>query len=454
MPARIDSAQSDTLTKRLGPDPRLIWICIAGIAAVFGYLLVYHVHHEGHGGGHLGDFPTFYMAAEYARDHRDIYTAGHRETDQMYVYPPLIAFLYIPLTHLSLPHAAMVMLFLTVAMLLASLFLGTQTMLHRLDSVHPLSICAVACMVSILSENEMRGELTMLETDALMLLMFTLALYWLDRFPTFAGLALAFAFNIKYLSIIALPYLILRRRWKAAGAMVAGTVLFALLPALQLGWKEDIRCLRVSMGGLLRWVGIAPETSHSITVHNIADGLSVSITSALARALGARGFTNPQIMAVATGVGIAALAIVAILYRMNGIPFWKWPASVQQVKQPFEGLVALEWAGLVTVAIEFSPDTNTRHLVLAMLVNILGAVLVLVRRPGIRRLPALVGVILIFLGFTMPGARTLRHMGFNHFVYGIPCWFLLIGYLLILWTGLRFVGLRRQTFLPPVGMNR
>ena len=44
----------------------------------------------------------------------------------------------------------------------------------------------------------------------------------------------------------------------------------------------------------------------------------------------------------------------------------------------------------------------------------------------------------------MPGAKTLRHMGFNHFVYGVPCWGLLIGYLLILWTGLRYLASERH----------
>jgi hypothetical protein len=194
------------------------------------------------------------------------------------------------------------------------------------------------------------------------------------------------------------------------------------------------------MGGLLRWVGIAPETSHSITVHNIADGLSVSITSALARVLGARGFTNPQVMVVAAGVGIAVLLIVALLYAACGFALWKFPPADKQQSQPFKGLIALEWAGLVTVALAFSPNTNARHLVLAALVNMTGAALLLFPRPSISRIPALIGLALMLLGFTMPGAKFLRqHVGFNHYVYGVPCWCLLIGYLLILWVGLRYL---------------
>ena len=417
---------------------RLLAFSLAIIAGVFGYLLIYHLHHERQGKGHLGDFPTFYVAAQYARDHRDIYTAGS-SADQMYVYPPLIAFLYMPLTHLSMPAAARLMLFATAAMLLGSLILGAGGILSRLNARTAALWCCVVAIASVLGENEMRGVMTMLETDSLMLLMFALAFWWLDRRPILSGLALGFAFNIKYLSIVALPYLILRRRWRATAGMLAGSIAFALLPALQLGWHEDIRCLRVSMGGLLRWVGIAPEKSGSITVHDIGDGLSVSVTSGLARVLRPHGLGNAQVMIVATGVGIVSLLIVAILYRLNRLPLWIWPGSRQQARQPFRGLVALEWVGIVTMAMVFSPDTNARHLVLASFVNLLGASLLVVPRRGISRVPIVVGLGLILLAFVAPFAKQLRHAGFNHYFYSIPCWFLLAGYLMVLWAGLRFV---------------
>jgi hypothetical protein len=417
---------------------RVSQVSLAIIVAVFGYLLIYHLHHERQGVGHYGDFPTFYEAAQFAREHRDIYKAGNAATDQTYVYPPLIAFAYGPLTRLSLPNAAAVMLFVTAAELLGALFLAGAAILDRLDAPRWPTLWAVVALACLLGENEMRGVMTMIETDSLMLLMFALGFWWLDRRPILAGLALGLAFNIKYLSIVILPYLILRRRWRAAAGMLVGCVGFALLPALQLGWREDLRCLRVSMGGLLRWVGVAPEASGSIKVHDIADGLSVSITSGLARVLHPHGMTNAQVMIVAAGVGVLSLLIVALLYRMNRLPVWVWPAREGQARHPFRILIALEWVGLVTVAIAFSPDTNARHLVLAAFVNLLGAALLLVPRVGVSRVPAGIGLALILLGFIGPFAKQLRHIGFNHYVWAVPCWCLLIGYLLVLWTGLRF----------------
>ena len=407
----------------------------AGLFAIFAYLLIYHFHHERRDVGHLGDFPTFYQAAQFAREHKDIYLAGKNEK-QMYVYPPLIAFLYTPLTNVSELHAAQIMLVLTAAMLLASLLIASRSMLERLSIVSPGAVLAAAFVVSILNENELRAVMTMLETDSLMLLMFTLALWWLDRRPVLSGAALALAFNIKYLSIVALPYLILRRRWRAAGSMIVGSVFFALLPALLLGWQENLRCLGVAFGGLLRWVGISSPGARNISVHDIGDMLSVSITSGLARLLHRHGGSNAVVMLTAAIVGLLALGCVAILYRRSGFSLWAWPPPRKQLDEPYKPLVGLEWAGLITVALAFSPDTNVRHLVLAVIVNAAAVTLLLAGSRG--RL--LVGIVLIFVSFIMP----VRGLAWFYFRYSIPGWCLLIGYLLILATGLDHIRRRAQ----------
>ena len=415
-------------------------IPLAILIAIFSYLVIFHYHHERKDNGtHLGDFPTFYQAAQFAKQHRDIYTAG-RPPKQMYVYPPLIAFLYTPLTALPIVQAAHVSLLLNTLMLIGALFLAAKAIAQRLDPQGAVPIVAVAALVSILDVNEMRNVLTMLETDAIMLLMFTLALYWLDRRPVLAGIALAFAFNIKYLTIVTLPYLILRRRWKTVAAMVAGSVFFALLPAVMLGWQEDLRCLHIAFGGLLKWVHAAPADGFTVEVHNIGDTLSLSVTSAIARILSPYGASNLVIMAVAGAIGLVALAIVTLMFKVNGFCLWQSREGDVKAKELFAGLTALEWAGLVTVALVFSPDTNTRHLLLAVIVNTTAVVMVLMRRPAVSRIPALIGlgIILMSLVMPIPALRT------QFFWYGIPAWGLLCGYLLILWTGLQQLNAERE----------
>ncbi|MDB5299425.1 MAG: hypothetical protein JWO87_1088, partial [Phycisphaerales bacterium] len=137
------AASDAPLSERL-PAATLKWIAIGGLAAIFGYFLVYHFLHQTKGDrSRLGDFPTFYIAAQYAVAHRDIYTAGTSPA-MMYVYPPLIAFAYSPLTLVNERHAAQISLVLNTLMLFGSVKLGARAILRRLDAHRPETEWAVA----------------------------------------------------------------------------------------------------------------------------------------------------------------------------------------------------------------------------------------------------------------------------------------------------------------------
>ena len=69
---------------------------------------------------------------------------------------------------------------------------------------------AVALLAVLLVADKLKGELEMRQMNLLMLFLFTAALRLLDRRPGLAGAVLGLAFNIKYLPIVFLPYLLLR----------------------------------------------------------------------------------------------------------------------------------------------------------------------------------------------------------------------------------------------------
>jgi Glycosyltransferase family 87 len=428
------SAPSLASESRSAPPARwVVALSSIGLIAIFGYLLIYHLRHERfHDNAvHLGDFPTFYQAAQFARAHGDIFLAS-AGPGQPYVYPPLVAFAYVPLTFLTKPHAAALMLLATAAMLAGSLLLGAKAMLSRLGCARPGMVLVVAFCVALLNENEMRGEMTMLETNALILLLFILALRWLDRRPTLAGIALAVVMNVKYLSVVTLPYLLIRRRWRAAGSMVVGTVGFALLPATLLGWRENLRGIRIALGGIGKWIGMPPPTlsnGSSIFVQEVAAKLSLSVTSSIARLCGPTPGQTRLALALTALVVLATLGIVWAIYRKHGLPLWAWPSADRQRTAPFRALVAVEWAGLIAGSLAFSPDTNPRHLVLAVIVNLLAVSVLLAPRRLAWRWPAITGIMLIFLGLAM----LVRSWGpVFYYPLSIPGWSLLIGYLLIL----------------------
>ena len=98
------------------PHPPL-QLLIAGLAVLFGILAADGLHQITK--GKVGAFNTYYDAAEALRDGRDPYAVHHGLYN--YVYPPLYAFLWRPLLHLSRPAAARSMLVLNAGLILAAL---------------------------------------------------------------------------------------------------------------------------------------------------------------------------------------------------------------------------------------------------------------------------------------------------------------------------------------------
>jgi hypothetical protein len=424
-------------------DTAIFRCCAIGLCVLFGYYVIYIFHRIDHGSWttHVGfgDFPTFYDAGRAVLRHTDPYIP---EPEGMsYVYPPMFAVLFAPLSKLSPSHAAKTFVLINLTAALASLLIGSREMLRRFGApVTAACICGVALMAGLLAENDLRGELQQMETDVLMLLMFTLGLHWLDRKPLRSGAALAFAANIKYLSLIALPYLLLRRRWKAAGGLVGWTVAFGLLPALVLGWKENLRCLQVAVGGLLGWVAKRAPGAPVAQVHGIADGLSVSITSAIARQLRYQHLSQSYALVIAAGIGLGLLMIAWAMYRHHRLPMLMWPNAAAQESQPYLGLVGLEWAALVVVALTFSPNTNTRHLSMVALIYTGAAAMLLMPRPNVPRWPLLAGTVVLFVGLILPTPSLTKYpFGKAYFRWSICSWALLAMYAGMLVTGLRYM---------------
>ena len=117
------------------------------------------------------------------------------------------------------------MLAVNCACVLAALLVGAAALLGRIGrSVSLRNIAFAALAAALVAIVPIHNELRGLETNSILLLSFVLALYWLDRRPVAGGLALAVGVSIKYLPIIAVPYLLLRRRWTTAGATLVGSI--------------------------------------------------------------------------------------------------------------------------------------------------------------------------------------------------------------------------------------
>ncbi len=426
-----------------------------------------------------GDFEHFYFAAEAVARGTDPYAAGSRG----YIYPPLIAFVFQPLASLGRDRAAAVMLAVNVFVTLVGANLASREFLRRntcaecerkdakarsreaakaveqlrhhdnhffyfpyllraflpsrlrvgIDPTSPipraLAITTVMLAAMLLNVDKIKGEWQMWQTDVFMLLLFVLGLRWLDRRPFWAGIALGIAVNIKYLPLLFLPYLILRRRWRASAGLLVGTMIFAVLPAISTGWNANIRNWHTAISGLLQMADVPTKAAEAAEVHDVKDSLSCSITSAFARGFGpARGFT------LAAATAAVAMGFSGWFYRRRGVSMFDHRLSENPAA------TGAEWVMLVTAVLVFGPQTNTRHLFDALIFTSASATLLLFAKPNLNRWPLLVGTAIVFLGFILPpGSRTVigeRTPTVLWLRMGGPCWCLLVGSMTLLWTTL------------------
>ena len=318
------------------------------------------------------------------------------------IYPPLVAFLFIPLTALSVQGAALVMLVLNLAMGVACSWLAARATLRRLALPSAWGdVLVVAAVASVLVATRLRSEFQMWQTNVPMMLLLLLALRWLDLRPRLAGLALGMAVGVKYLPVVYLPYLLLRRRFRAAAWMVLGTLTFAVLPALVSGWSSNVENLEVAFWGLLRLLGFGALGPHVARVDAMTAEYSVSITSGLARLLGPAG-PPAQALAIACAIAALVLAAVALVYRAAGVPLLRWPSARLQRLAPWRAVVAIEWPALMAFALAFGLQTNPRHTsLLLMVATPLAASLCRPLRGG-RRWPAVTATSVLVFGLVFP----------------------------------------------------
>jgi hypothetical protein len=357
-----------------------------------------------------GDFLAFYEAARDMVHGGDLYVQRHRN----YIYPPLVAFLYMPLTWLDDPAtqhraAGIISLLLSAAMSIASAWLLARDAGERLAARGKQLVGVMAPVITavalVVVADKVRSELRMWQTNALMLFLIAIGIRFLDRRPALAGIALGLAVNVKYLPIFFLPWLLVRRRFRAAGGMAAGILIGAFLPALWVGWTKNLEYLRVGFGGLLALVGIDPGTGEKAVTQDIADSLSVSITSVLARSLG--GADHARLALAISGlIALGVCALIVLAYRRSRLPLIAWPSALRQQSGPFPAMVAMEMAALIVGLLVFSPQTNPRHLYLLLAPACAAAAMIVAPMTSWVRWPAIIGCVLLFCALVLPPGGT------------------------------------------------
>jgi hypothetical protein len=344
----------------------------------------------------IDDYFHFWSAAKAMLEDGDIYSTQH---GQNYIYPPLMAWLFQPLAMLDQRPGIYIWVVLDAIILLSGLVVFTHELVKRLRGGADWSIVWGATAIALaLLFDKVGAQFKLQQTDGIMLLAMGLALRWMDSKPVLAGIILGIAGNVKYLSLIALPWFIVRRRWKAAASTVIAFTAGLFIPAITRGWDRNLTDLKVAFAGLVEAFGVNVDHLPRASSHAITWERSVSITSTM--------FRLAESMSLGPGVAIGltaciagiCVAIVWVAYRRIQLQFLNIPSALQ-------GVIALEWVGLLVASLTFGPQTTARHMIQLAPLFVLAAVAIPIVDPRWKRLIIVSSIILALCLVLPPGGK-------------------------------------------------
>ena len=230
-----------------------------------------------------------------------------------------------------------------------------------------------------------------------MLLGFACTLSWMQRKPLLAGAIVGATASIKYLSLIFVPYFLIKKNFRAALWSVVAFVFFMTLPVVQIGFARVGRYTAIELRGLGRMMGIieAPKTAKILRV---GMDRSVSITSSVFRLTRSYGLPDLLAAMLLLCVFIAVIAAIVFICRRNGVPIFR-PARSDRLAT--NAVTSLEGAVLVFLALAFSPQTTARHMALLLLINTVATAVFLVQDAKASRALLIIAAVLQVAGLSV-----------------------------------------------------
>jgi len=293
---------------------------------------------------------------------------------------------------------------------------------------------AIAAGAALLSADKIRVVFTQGQTDFIMLLGFACVLRWVDRKPLSTGAIIGLTANIKYLSLICVPWFVWKKNYRAALSSIVFFLLFFFLPAVQIGPARMLEYAQISGGGLIRMTGI-PLDVQKLRMPSITWNSSVSVPSTVFRFTRARGISDGVSVAISLSVLLGVALSIYAVARAQGVQlFRRERSSANAADSP---ITSLEWAVLVTIATAFSPQATVRHMLLSMLIYTVAFALLLREREWRPRVLLALAMLLMVAAMSLPPpsrALTLWR------AMGGAGWCAILLMLAVVWVGARVIA--------------
>jgi drug/metabolite transporter superfamily protein YnfA len=341
------------------------------------------------------DFAPVYKAAELMRQGKDMYSG----TRGLYIYPPFLALLFQPLTVLPERPAAALWTVVSAAIFAAAALIIATSATHawngsRRNADLRWSIAAVALLLSL---EKINADLKLGQTDCLILLGFACALRWMQRRPAAAGIAIGAIASIKYVSLIFVPYFLLKRNYSAAAAAIGSFVALNLLPILEVGFQHGVHFLIAATAALSKMAEVGGRVRAKIP--RITWERSVSITSAVSKWSQHHYLPRPLTFAIVLACFCTLLVLILLISRRAGLPLFRF-ANPEPSREHVTA--CLEWACLVVFAIVFSPQAAARHFVVFCGIFVVAAAVAFAEVERARRWVLLIAMLTASLGISFP----------------------------------------------------
>jgi hypothetical protein len=288
------------------------------------------------------DYRTWYQAGQTVLRGDEIYPRGQLFP---FMYPPICALM------LAVPAffgKAMLILILssvnTVAWFLCIRFTSALVLEQRIQN-SPIIIANLIVILFVWSSYHLgQPSLVLL---ALMLGAF-LSLRCHRQF--LAGALIAVAVAIKAFPLLAIPYLIYRRYWTAAAALlITLIVLFFLLPIPFRGWHRTVNDVSEWQRGMLQYEegGIAQRPARSYSWKNQS---IFGVANRLLRRVSFNDETNAA-YANLVDLNFSTVNVVIVAFALILGAFFVWAMPRERSPQSDAG----EFAGLLTLILMFTP---------------------------------------------------------------------------------------------------
>ncbi len=289
-----------------------------------------------------GDLESYLRASKRIIENEPLYV----QEVVAYIYPPLLAFILIPLTLIPSYIVKVILFFLNIFLIYLSFKLLLNTIGQKNINIFTLSFFSIFFTLRFFMDNSNLGQI-----NIVILFLCVLTLYFFTLRKDFlAGIFLASAIVIKVTPIFLLLYFVFKREFKLSFYTLSSLIFFLLIPSLSLGFTGNIDAL----------------IQYKDIVQNIYDSthLNQSLYNTIIHFLSPVPLWNNMKINIAN---LSEYQIKKVIYTIFGIISIIFAFIFRKKIKRDDANILLEYSMVIVLMLLFSPVSRKAHFVILLI---------------------------------------------------------------------------------------